>query len=441
MRILFFLATLLALASYVRAGDWVVIVAGSNGYYNYRHQADACHAYQISKKWGVPENQIILMAYDDIASDPSNPFPGQVFNKPTDAGVPGVDVYAGCKISYSGNDVTAANFLAVLQGQASKVPAGKPVVQSTSQDNIFVYYTDHGAVGIVAMPVGPNLYATDLNVALQAMYDAKSYNKLVFYLEACESGSMFEGLLPANINIYTTTASNAEESSWGTYCSPDDMVNGVHLNSCLGDLYSVVWMENSDAAGQWEPIEIQTNITIVGTTLSHVMEYGTKAFVNYPIGDFQGNLDYIPSMRQSFAKRAVVPSNAAEKSAVDSRDINLHVKYTTYMYAVQNKASTQEIQKALNALQAELTVREYSDAFFNTFAASINSVNSLFATPKLPVSGTDCQKAVDAAIAQCGVWNDYSLKYHKVVVNACMNHGVTSSLVRVVAKVCGQLQL
>jgi legumain len=57
---------------------------------------------------------------------------------------------------------------------------------------------------------------------------------------------MFEGLLPLNINIYATTAANSKESSWGTYCYPDDVVNGVHINSCLGDLYSVNWMEDSD---------------------------------------------------------------------------------------------------------------------------------------------------------------------------------------------------
>ena len=32
-------------------------------------------------------------------------------------------------------------------------------------------------------------------------------------------------------------------------CAPDDMINGKEIGSCLGDLYSVVWMENSDAEG------------------------------------------------------------------------------------------------------------------------------------------------------------------------------------------------
>jgi legumain len=71
---------------------------------------------------------------------------------------------------------------------------------------------------------------------------------MVVYVEACESGSMFENLLPSDWNIYATSAANSEESSWAAYCGDDAVVNGVNLNSCLGDLYSVNWMEDLDAA-------------------------------------------------------------------------------------------------------------------------------------------------------------------------------------------------
>ena len=63
------------------------------------------------------------------------------------------------------------------------------------------------------------------------------YKELVFYLEACESGSMFQ-TLPKDIGVFATTAANAKESSWGTYCSPHDKVDGKSIGSCLGDLYS-----------------------------------------------------------------------------------------------------------------------------------------------------------------------------------------------------------
>jgi legumain len=44
------------------------------------------------------------------------------------------------------------------------------------------------------------------------------------------------------------TAANAFESSWGTYCSPDDAVNGVEINSSFGDFFLVNWMEDSEKA-------------------------------------------------------------------------------------------------------------------------------------------------------------------------------------------------
>lgn len=66
----------------------------------------------------------------------------------------------------------------------------------------------------------------------------------VLYIEACESGSIFEGLLPKGLNIYATTASNAEESSWGTYCPGEYPSPPPEYETCLGDLYAVSWMED-----------------------------------------------------------------------------------------------------------------------------------------------------------------------------------------------------
>jgi legumain len=106
------LLLLFSLAVFVSADEFAVLVAGSNTYGNYRHQADVCHAYQILIKHGYNPDNIIVMAYDDIANDPENPFPGKVFNKPSDG--PGTDVYAGCKINYKGEDVNPDNYIAII---------------------------------------------------------------------------------------------------------------------------------------------------------------------------------------------------------------------------------------------------------------------------------------------------------------------------------------
>ena len=63
-------------------------------------------------------------------------------------------------------------------------------------------------------------------------------------MEACESGSIFQGLLSESLNIYATTASNARESSWGTYCPGMAPAPPEEFNTCLGDLYSVAFLEN-----------------------------------------------------------------------------------------------------------------------------------------------------------------------------------------------------
>lgn len=49
---------------------FVVLVAGSNGWYNYRHQADVAHAYHTLRNHGIPEENIITMMYDDVANNP-----------------------------------------------------------------------------------------------------------------------------------------------------------------------------------------------------------------------------------------------------------------------------------------------------------------------------------------------------------------------------------
>lgn len=185
-----------------------------------------------------------MIAYDDVANYRSNPFPGKIFNKPTEKGEEGVDVYKGCKIDYKGDTATAENLLKILKGDDSKL---HKVLKSNKESKVFFYFADHGAPGLVGMPVGPHLYAKDLMKAVDFMHENQMYKEMVMYIESCESGSMFKDLKD-NIDVYAVSAANAKESSWGTYCHPDDMVDGKHIGSCLGDLFSVNWMEDLDKA-------------------------------------------------------------------------------------------------------------------------------------------------------------------------------------------------
>ncbi|VDM60875.1 unnamed protein product [Angiostrongylus costaricensis] len=139
------------------------------------------------------------MMYDDIAHNKllvsRNPYPGKLFNRPH-----GDDLYQGLKIDYRKSSVNHENFLNILKGNATGVKGGNGrVIESNPNDRIFVYFTDHGAVGVIAFPEGM-LTAKQLNTALNWMHENDRYNQLVFYLESCESGSMFEKVLKSTIN-------------------------------------------------------------------------------------------------------------------------------------------------------------------------------------------------------------------------------------------------
>merc|ERR1712066_1112405 len=104
--------------------------------------------------------------------------------------------------------------------------------------------SDHGAAGLIAFP-STTMHKAEFQQMFDTMHSKDMYKKLTFYLETCESGSMFEGMTTPG--VYGLSAAGPSESSWGTYCGSDAMVNGKSIGSCLGDLFSVSWMEDSDA--------------------------------------------------------------------------------------------------------------------------------------------------------------------------------------------------
>ncbi|KER22437.1 hypothetical protein T265_14859 [Opisthorchis viverrini] len=212
--------------------NWVVLVAGSNTWENYQHQADVFHAYQVVRKNKVPPENIITFAYDDIANNPKclaamlhegrtnagvlpgfssldrrgweakvgleprnsrNPFKGKVFHDYEHE-----DVYMGVVIDYRGKDVKRDIFLDVLKGDKKLEKTGKKVLKSGRDDNVFIFYSGHGGISLITF-LEEDLYATELNDTLAYMYSKKKYNKLVLYVDACYSGSMFEDVLPTNM--------------------------------------------------------------------------------------------------------------------------------------------------------------------------------------------------------------------------------------------------
>ena len=198
--------------------------------------------------------------------------------------------FQGTLKDYTGEDVTPENFLNILSGKASAmkgIGSGK-VIASGPNDHVFVNFVDHGAPGLIAFP-DTVLYANQLINTINSMHADNKYAKMVIYLEACEAGSMFEGILNASINVYAATAANADESSYACYY---DEKRGTYL----GDVFSVNWMQNSDGSNiERETLETQFDDVRNETTTSHVTQYGDLTWTSTDVGQFQGESNGEPS--------------------------------------------------------------------------------------------------------------------------------------------------
>lgn len=71
------------------------------------------------------------------------------------------DVYKGITIDYKGYDVNRDNFLNVLAGdeKAMRTKGSGKVLKAGPDDRVFVFYSDHGSIGVVSLPDSRFLYA------------------------------------------------------------------------------------------------------------------------------------------------------------------------------------------------------------------------------------------------------------------------------------------
>nr|XP_016487189.1 PREDICTED: vacuolar-processing enzyme-like [Nicotiana tabacum] len=431
---------------------WAVLVAGSNGWWNYRHQADVCHAYQLLKKGGLKDENIIVFMYDDIANNTENPRPGVLINNPH-----GQDVYQGVPKDYVGEDVNADNFFNVILANKSGITGGSgKILDSGPNDNIFIYYTDHGGPGIVSMPTGL-VYANDLINVLKKKHASGTYSKMVFYLEACESGSMFDGLLPEGLNIYVTTASKPDENSWGTYCGlgsgaclvecPPPEFDGV----CLGDLYSVAWMEDSDVQdrqtttldNQYDRIANRTAANL--THGSHVMQYGDMELSVDALFQYMGSVSTSHSQAPCPMASAPSPMDAASfltsSENVDQRDTELF--YLTSKYQGAPKGSNEEFEanRKLNEVisqrnQVDNSVKRLGELLFGVEKGN-EVLQSVRPAGQPLVDNWDCLKSyVKTFEAHCGKLTAYGKKHVRGIANIC-NAGIESEeMVAATAQAC-----
>ncbi|XP_060796361.1 legumain-like [Neoarius graeffei] len=298
--------------------QWVLLVAGSKGWENYRHQANVCHAYQIAQQNGVPDEQIVVMMYDDIAKNKENPVYGNVINVPN-----GPNVYPGVPKDYTGEDVSAENFLAVVRGDSSAVKKTGPkkVIQSGKYDSIFIYLSDHGAHGIFGFPHS-TLYAHDLINTVNTMSWSSQFSKMVIYLESCHAGSMLDKL--SDRNVYSVGSCKPDEFAYAWFWDKE-------RNTYLADVFSTYWLHHTETVklsltsfeDQFSYLKKNVSKAVrkdVGKTQTPC-NYGYKGMLKLMLSEFLG---------QSSAPVSEVytsqPLNIQESDVVDATEVPLIIQ-------------------------------------------------------------------------------------------------------------------
>ena len=351
-----------------------------------------------------PEHIITLMV-DDLPDNMRNPFPGTIFNHPGDNQR---NYHDGLVVDYDKSvEINVELYSAILLGDAEKVTKltgikNPKVLKSTAEDNVFLYYIDHGGDNIVAMPSGGYLTSETLIGLIQKMHDNKMYNRLVYYLEACESGSMWQKL-PKDINAYALSSTYPDESSWGTYCPPDDIVDGKHIGSCLGEVWSCFWLEQDDTADlKTLTLQKQFDDAKAFTTTSHPLQFGDMeiakdVLVNYISGDV--------------SRRKFLRSENRRPSNWNSRDNEL----LFWKYQALDTNNTEAFEKYMEITQRNLNV----DRYFNNLVKKVMGNDDLMLDVHIADKNWNCYNAVLEKYESTYGFNDYSLKYARTLANMC----------------------
>ncbi len=167
-----------------------VLVQGSSGWANYRHQADVLNVYRMLKRNGWDDDHIILIVSDELADNPKNAFSGEVrCSTHTE------DLYQGAVIDYSTDTLSVSDISDIMLGRSS---SHLPVVLNSSEGtNVLLFWSGHGCLASGSRPNGfvwrdsEGVFSDgDLREALEQMSSTRRYRKMLLLLEPCYSRNM-----------------------------------------------------------------------------------------------------------------------------------------------------------------------------------------------------------------------------------------------------------
>ena len=405
----------------VLADKYAIVFQGDAGYDNYSDSSNTCRAYNDIFLSGIPRENIIYMANDKIHDDAPNPFPGKLFTLPDPEGE-GWDHAKDCKehYDYTIDHISPKVVLAIIAQDEEKVKEltgleNPKVFHTTEEDTILIYYSDHGYEGGVGCG-GSTIKAEEIQETLKTLHDNKKYDKLAFFLEACESGSVFD-TLPDNLNIYAFTSANRTEDAWCEYCPPEDVVNGESFYVCLSMYYDNefqrLWEEESTTITLGELFQ-RTHDHVAKSKDQEVSEWGDLKMRDLPMTTFLGDKPIKLSSSQHS-----MPSQSFSRVELSAAPLH-NAKWA----AIRGKENAEE---KLRAVVSENVKREIETMRMAAYVLGEKEMNAKLDVDTEVYNASCAAEVFEALMKECGQSMPFP-KYARNLVHAMCHEGKTLSI-------------
>lgn len=201
--------TLLLPITAMSVDNYAVIMCGSKGWSNYRHQADVYAWRKVLINRGFAPENIITLSFNDVPyrSNKTEGINGSIYHT-----CYGPDIYEPI-INYTGADANKQNFFKIL----SSIPSGKGG-WFKREVNVLIIYINHGAYDLLSTPnaFDQPIYVDEFGDVVNEL--SSRVARVFCILEACHSGTIAMHAR-YNRNVIFMTAANSKQSSYSHgYC-------------------------------------------------------------------------------------------------------------------------------------------------------------------------------------------------------------------------------
>ena len=194
--------------------QYAVLVQGSNGWNNYRHQADVLSVYQLLRKNGYDDDHIILIIDKALATDEKNAEPGIIR-----AADNGPDLMANAVIDYDNASLSPTDICNILLGNQTATTS--VVLPKDAGQNVLLFWSGHGhnkasngadELAWRDADNGQGMTADCLRQTVSQMQAEGHYRKMLILTEPCFSEAVITPLVGIPGVLAVSSAGRFEQS-------------------------------------------------------------------------------------------------------------------------------------------------------------------------------------------------------------------------------------